>query len=226
MLIIDKYAYTNYLTEKNPYLKTLFSMIFLILSLVIENITFEIAIIIIMSLIILSTSKMCISEYLKLLSIPLIFMIMSIIAIIISISTEKTDMISYLMIGNNYFGISRYGITSAIKILSRSIACLTSVYFLMLTTPFNQLILVLKKIHIPDNIIEISMLIYRFIFIFLEEVHEIYKSQEIKLGYMGIKNSYNSLSLLISMIYKRMIKRYDDMSISLDMKLFDGKFHI
>ena len=169
---------------------------------------------------------MGISEYLKLLSIPLIFMIMSILAIIISISTEKTDMLTYFTVGSTYIGISKFGLMNALRILSRSIACLTCVYFLMLTTPFNQLIKVFKKLHIPDNVIEIAMLIYRFIFIFLEEVQEIYKSQEMKLGYMGMRNSYNSLGLLLNMLYKRMMKRYEDMSIALDMKLFDGKFHI
>ena len=226
MLIIDKYAYTNSLSEKNPYIKTIFSILFLIISLIIENPVYQIAIIATMSIIILSTSKMGISEYLKLLSIPLIFMIMSILAIIISISTEKIDMLTYFTIGSTYIGISKFGLYSALKILARSISCLTCVYFLMLTTPFNQLIQVFKKLHIPDNVIEIAMLIYRFIFIFLEEVHEIYKSQEMKMGYMGMKNSYNSLGLLVNMLYKRMMKRYEDMSISLDMKLFDGKFHI
>ena len=226
MLIIDKYAYTNSLSGKNPYIKTIFSILFLIISLIIENPVYQIVIIIAMSITILSTSKMGISEYLKLLSIPLIFMIMSILAIIISISTEKTDMLTYFTIGSTYIGISKFGLSGALKILARSISCLTCVYFLMLTTPFNQLIQVFKKLHIPDNVIEIAMLIYRFIFIFLEEVHEIYKSQEMKMGYMGMKNSYNSLGLLVNMLYKRMMKRYEDMSIALDMKLFDGKFHI
>lgn len=226
MLIIDKYAYTNSLSEKNPYIKTIFSILFLIISLIIENPVYQIAIITAMSITILSTSKMGISEYLKLLSIPLIFMIMSILAIIISISTEKTDMLTYFTIGSTYIGISKFGLSSALKILARSISCLTCVYFLILTTPFNQLIQVFKKLRIPDNVIEIAMLIYRFIFIFLEEVHEIYKSQEMKMGYMGMKNSYNSLGLLVNMLYKRMMKRYEDMSIALDMKLFDGKFHI
>ena len=226
MLLIDKYAYTNKLTDKNPYIKAIFSILFLILSLTIENRIFQISIITIMSITIISTSKMRISEYLKLLSIPLIFMIMSILAIIISISTEKTYMLTYFTVGSTYIGISKFGLMNALRILSRSIACLTCVYFLMLTTPFNQLIKVFKKLHIPDNVIEIAMLIYRFIFIFLEEVQEIYKSQEMKLGYMGMRNSYNSLGLLLNMLYKRMMKRYEDMSIALDMKLFDGKFHI
>lgn len=226
MLLIDKYSYTNELVNKSPYLKIMFSILFLLLSIIIENPIFQLITIIFMSIIILSTSKMGICEYLKLISIPLIFMLMSILAIIISISTKKSEMLTYLTVNNMYIGISKFGVYSAMKILSRSVSCLTCVYFLILTTPFNQLILVLKKIHIPDNVIEIAMLIYRFIFIFLEEVHEIYKSQEMKFGYINMKNSYNSLGLLVSMLYKRMMKRYEDMSIALEMKLFDGKFYM
>ena len=34
------------------------------------------------------------------------------------------------------------------------------------------------------------------------------------------------VGLLVNMLFKRMIIRYDEMSIALDMKLFDGTFHI
>ena len=70
------------------------------------------------------------------------------------------------------------------------------------------------------------ILIYRFIFIFIEEAEEIYKSQQLKFGYTNLKTSYNSMSLLIKTLFFRMMRRYEDMSISLDIKLYDGKFHV
>lgn len=70
------------------------------------------------------------------------------------------------------------------------------------------------------------MLIYRFIFIFLEELIDIKKSQELRFGYINLKTSYKSIGILGSLLFKRLIKKYEDMSISLDMKLYDGKFHI
>ncbi|MDX5725681.1 CbiQ family ECF transporter T component, partial [Clostridioides difficile] len=108
----------------------------------------------------------------------------------------------------------------------RAMSCLTCVYFCILTTPFNQLIFFFKKLHLPDTFVELSMLIYRFIFIFLEEFSEIYKLQELRFGYINLKTSYKSLGILGSMLYKRLMTRYDDMCISLDIKLYDGKFHI
>ena len=45
-------------------------------------------------------------------------------------------------------------------------------------------------------------------------------------GYINLKNGYRSFGLLVNMLFKRMMIRYDEMSIALDMKLFDGTFHI
>ena len=43
---------------------------------------------------------------------------------------------------------------------------------------------------------------------------------------VNLKNGYNSFGLLVNMLFKRMMIRYDEMSIALDMKLYDGTFHI
>ncbi|MCU9816045.1 hypothetical protein LEQ07_14150 [Paraclostridium sp. AKS73] len=125
-----------------------------------------------------------------------------------------------------YIGTTKFAVKSSVNILLRAMSCIISIYFLILTTPFNQLIIVLKKLHIPHTLIELMILIYRFIFIFIEEAEEIYKSQQLKFGYTNLKTSYNSMSLLIKTLFFRMMRRYEDMSTSLDIKLYDGKFHV
>lgn len=60
----------------------------------------------------------------------------------------------------------------------------------------------------------------------MEEVLDIRTSQELRFGYINLKNGYHSFGLLVNMLFKRMMIRYDEMSIALDMKLFDGTFHI
>ena len=62
--------------------------------------------------------------------------------------------------------------------------------------------------------------------LFFEEVADIRTSQELRFGYINLKNGYRSFGLLVNMLFKRMMIRYDEMSIALDMKLFDGTFHI
>lgn len=226
MLVIDKYAYTNALRDVDPYKKVLASTFFLILSLIIKNVYILTSIIIFMSLSLVVLAKIELRKYLRLLCIPLGFLFLSILVTLVSISTNKGNLLHSVEFLNLYIGVSSESIDTSIHILFRSISCLVCVYFCMLTTPFNQLIYIMKKIHLPNTFVELSMLTYRFIFIFLEEFTEIYKSQELRFGYTNIKNSYRSLGLLTNLLYNRLMQRYEDMCVSLDMKLYDGEFHI
>ncbi|MEG1311306.1 MAG: cobalt ECF transporter T component CbiQ [Romboutsia sp.] len=226
MLLIDKYAYTNKLSNINPKIKAIIGAIFLIASMIIQNIFILISIIVLMSLSIVCIARIDLNTYLKLLKIPMYFLFIGIIINLINISPISKELLYSFKFFSVYVGISSQSLNTSLYILFRSMSCLTCVYFFILTTPFNQVMFLLKKFHISDTIIELSMLVYRFIFIFLEEVVDIKKSQELRFGYINLKISYKSIGLLGNLLYQRMMKRYDDMSISLDMKLYDGKFHI
>ena len=202
-MIIDDYAYKNKLYKVNPNKKFIIGMLLLILSLINPF------------------------NYISLLIIvPLTFLIISIIMILLNFSHNKEIFLYSIKIGNLYVGVTNESLKSAMHLFFRALSCLTCIYFIMLTTPFYQLIFVFKKLHLPDVVLEISMLMYRFIFIFMEEVSDIRKSQELRFGYINLKNGYKSFGLLVSMLFKRMMIRYDEMSIALDMKLYDGTFHI
>lgn len=41
-------------------------------------------------------------------------------------------------------------------------------YMLSLSTPVNQLVLVLQKLHLPSLLVELMNLIYRYIFILID----------------------------------------------------------
>ncbi|MBC6695887.1 cobalt ECF transporter T component CbiQ [Terrisporobacter mayombei] len=225
-MIIDDYAYNNKLSKANPNVKFSIGMLLLILSLINPYNIISVAIIFIMSIVIVGVAKIQLKDYIRFIKIPLIFLIISIFMILFSFTQSKELLLYSMKIGSLYIGISNESINIALHLLFRALSCLTCIYFVMLTTPFNQIIFILKKMHLPDTFLEISILMYRFIFIFLEEVADIKKSQELKFGYINLKNAYQSFGLLVNMLFKRMMIRYDEMSIALDMKLYDGTFHI
>ena len=226
MLEIDKCAYTNALRYTNPMAKLLISFIALTLSVITNNVILHLLIMLIVSILIIFLAKVNIKLYIKCLKIPIYFLIIGTILNMINISLENQSFIFNIKVFNLYIGTTLFSIESSLYILLRAISSVISIYFLILTTPFNQLIIILKKLHIPDTLVELMVLTYRFIFIFLEEIKDIYKSQELRFGYINLKNSYNSTALLIKILFFRMMRKYEDMSITLDMKLYDGKFHI
>lgn len=225
-MIIDDYAYKNKLSKVNPNMKFAIGMLLLILSLINPYNYISLLVIGIMSFVIVGIAKIEFKDYIYFIKIPLVFLILSIIMILLNFSKDKESLLYGINIGSLYIGVSNESIVSSTRLFFRALSCLTCIYFIMLTTPFNQLIFVFKKLHLPDIVLEISMLMYRFIFIFMEEVSDIRKSQELRFGYINLKNGYNSFGLLVNMLFKRMMIRYDEMSIVLDMKLYDGTFYI
>lgn len=225
-MIIDDYAYKNKLSKANPNMKFAIGMLLLILSLINPYNYISLLVIGIMSFVIVGIAKIELKDYIHFIRIPFVFLILSIIMILLNFSKDKESLLYSINIGSLYIGVSNESIVSSTRLFFRALSCLTCIYFIMLTTPFNQLIFVFKKLHLPDIVLEISMLMYRFIFIFMEEVADIRKSQELRFGYINLKNAYNSFGLLVNMLFKRMMIRYDEMSIALDMKLYDGTFYI
>lgn len=223
MLLIDKYAYNNRLVNSNPFIKSLIVLIALSVSIITKNYYINLVFFMMMMFLTVVVAGIHIDKYLRILLIPMTFLLISLVTILISIS--KVDLFLWSMeFFDYYIGVTENSINEVMLLTTRVFASISSTFFLALTTPLNHIIKVFKKIRIPDFVIELMVLIYRFIFVFLEESQEIYNGQEMKFGYSNLKNSYNSISLLIRSLFTRLILRYKDMLIVLECKLYDGEF--
>lgn len=223
MLIIDRYAYTNKLANVNPMLKVIVVAICLIIATTINNNYLNISIFIIMFTLTTIVAGIPVKNYIKILTIPIGFLLISTITILLSVSSQDVYIYS-VKIGSKFIGITDESILQSINTIIRVFASLSTTFFLALTTSLNNLIVVFKKFRLPNIIIELLVLIYRFIFIFLEESKEIFTAQEIRFGYNGFKNSIRSTSLLIQSLFLRVLLKHKDMVNSLDCKLYNGEF--
>lgn len=226
MLAIDKYAYTNKLKLFNDDLKLLFFIIMISIALFTSIPYIHLAIFFIMSFIVTILAKIPIKAYLKMYLIPISFIFLSLIAFIFNISNNDTNSLFSIKVFKFFILIREDSLIQAITLMTRAISSISCSYFLILTTPFNSLIKILLKYKIPVLLIELTMLTYRFIFILLEEISQIYRAQDLKFGYNTMKNSFNSLGLLLRTLIVRMIKRYKDMVVSLESKNYDNKFYM
>jgi len=225
LLLIDKYAYTNKLANANPTLKLIIVALSLLLTTIISNNYINIIIFITMVLLTTIVAGIPLNKYIKILFIPVVFLLISTMTILISLSDKNVYIIS-IKVFNTYIGLTIESIVQSVNVITRVFASLSATFFLGLTTPLNKLIVVLKNMYIPSVIIELLVLIYRSIFIFLEESKEIYMAQEIRFGYSNFKNSFRSTTLLMKSLFIRVLLRYEDMVVSLDCKLYDGEFKI
>ncbi|NLC90831.1 MAG: cobalt ECF transporter T component CbiQ, partial [Methanocorpusculum parvum] len=81
---------------------------------------------------------------------------------------------------------------------------------------------VLKKLRVPQAFIDLSMLIYRYIFVFIGEAIAIHNAQIMRGGYGTWKNYLTSFSMLASMLFIRTWEKGEAIFLSMDARCYDG----
>ncbi len=223
MLLIDKIAYESKLRDISPVVKSVCYLLLLVYMFALPPI-FQMSGIILIGIATIYTAEISVKRYLKWLLVPLPFLLVSFVTIILTISTSKSELIFSAHLFGRYIGASGESLLMGYQLFFRSFGCLVCTYFYSMSVPFNQILLVLRKCHLPSYLIEITMLMYRFIFILLDEMLLIHQSQSIRFGYHTLRTSYQSLGLLFKVLFVQSMARYNQMMIALEMKFFNGDF--
>lgn len=232
MLIIDRFAYTNKFSNSNPYLKVIISLLLILLSIVITNIFFLCIMIVGVIISTIIGAGIPKKSYAKMIMPPVVYLLISIFTVIVTFGfsdnayTESFIYFKQLHILNFHIGIAEGSVKNGLILGVRALSGISSMYFLILTTPCSQQIKVMKKVNLPAVFIELYVLTYRFIAIFFEEVILIHTAQKIRFGYKGYKNSMNSLAVLIKILFVRMMIRFKEIESILELKHFDGNFYV
>jgi cobalt/nickel transport system permease protein len=128
----------------------------------------------------------------------------------------------YLWGGQLY--ISPAALEQATRILSRSLASTTALFFIVLTVPFAELTGMLTKIGAPTILTELLQLCYRFIFLLTAVAQQMSISQQSRGGYCTHRRSMQSLSLLIRQLIQRTAHRYQQLAVSIKARGFNQEF--
>jgi cobalt/nickel transport system permease protein len=99
-------------------------------------------------------------------------------------------------------------------------------FFLILTTPMTSVLLLLRKARIPQVLIEISLLIYRYIFVFIEVMETMHTAQELRLGYSSLMRRLRSTSLLIANLFIRTLEQGERTFTAMSARGYDGNIRV
>lgn len=88
------------------------------------------------------------------------------------------------------------GLAQGFLIMSRVIGGVSLILFLSMSTPTNKLFLAASWFRVPKIFIELALLVYRYIFVLIEEVITIKDAQKVRLGYHNWRQSMRSLGIL------------------------------
>lgn len=163
--------------------------------------------------------------YLKLLLIPLGFAVLSVL-VIIFVRNSGDVIISYNLFGMLTLTVTKGSINEGILVFSRVFGGMCSLFFISLTTPATETFTLAKKCRIPGFIIELSMLVYRFIFILIEEAEMIYSAQVMRLAYGRRKGAIDAFGMMSGALFINSWESGERLVGAMDSRCYNGKFAI
>jgi len=215
---LDNYAHSNNLKDTNTYFKVLFAILTMLLSLISTSPVVPFIITFFMSVIIIFKAKIPVKFYLKFLVFPFSFALLTFVfmAIFFGIGTH------ILELGIFNLAVTQDGFQLGLLVFARIMGCFTCLAFLALTTPMTELFSILELFKIPKIVLEIAMLMYRYIFLFLDEAINIYHSQETRLGYSSLKKTFKSMGMLGSNLFIKTWNKGEQAYIAMESRCYDG----
>lgn len=99
------------------------------------------------------------------------------------------------------------GITQGTLTGSRVLGAVGVLLLLSIVTPAHEIFRTLRWCRMPKVWVEIAMLMYRYIFVFLDEATDMMAAQRVRLGYSNFRCSLSSASRLIGAVFVRSIEQ-------------------
>ena len=222
--LLDDYAQSNALRDTSPRLKLFLGLGAILFCVSSATPIAPLFIAVTMSLITLRLAKIPGRFYSTLLLIPFSFSLLS--AAVVAFMHGGGDQLFAFNVFGISLGIREDGANLALLLIARTFGGMCSLFFIALTTPMIEIFSILKSMGMPDFLVELSMLIYRYIFVFLDQAAMIYSAQVMRLGDAGIKNSLNSFSMLSSVLFLRSWEQGERLIVAMDARCYDGKLDL
>lgn len=224
---IDKLAYISKLKNTNPMEKFIFSIVTMIICIVLNNIINSILILVIMSVITVARGKIQLGIYIKLMALPVVFLVMGVLTIAINVVGDNNDLIIFsFSVLSIKLGCTYDSILKAVSLFFKSLGSVSCLYLLTLTTPIFEVLSILRRLKVPKLFVELMGLIYRFIFVLLDTANMICISQNSRLGYSTIKSGFNSLGQLITALFISSYKRSQDIYTAMESRCYDSDINL
>ncbi|MBE0515847.1 MAG: cobalt ECF transporter T component CbiQ [Methanophagales archaeon] len=160
-----------------------------------------------------------IKHYLKLLMIPLTFLLPSLFVLAFLRGSEPV--LTFSVIGM-HLTMMREGLELGALLMMRSMAGISCLFFLIMTTPIADILDTMRKFRMPEIVGELSFMVYKLIFVLIDEMESTKIAQDARLGYLRGKR-IKSLSLLLSSMLVRSLEKARNMERALEARCYAGK---
>ena len=106
-------------------------------------------------------------------------------------------------VGGDGIGWAPDAAAGAGSLVGHALAGGAAVLLLATTTPLSDLLPALRRLRVPEAVVEVASVIYRLLFVLLESLHTIREAQAARMGYSSVRRSYRSSGMLAAAVLTR-----------------------
>jgi cobalt/nickel transport system permease protein len=101
------------------------------------------------------------------------------------------------------FAVTRASLLDAAEVVTRSVAAMAALTLLATTTPITDLLTGLRRLRVPEVVLDVAAVMYRMLFGLLDAVLGIAESQRARLGYVNGRTARRSAGMLAGAALQR-----------------------
>lgn len=222
VLTLDSLAAHSGLHSVSPGLKTAFSVLVLLLCVGASDAVVGIFVALSMVLIMGFLGKTPMDHIAELLAIPLLFLSVSCLVILLEILREPVGLWQ-LHLGSRWLCVTSDSLHRAVTLFFQAMGAVCCLYFLSTTTPMPQLIAVLRRCHVPELVIELMYLIYRYLFVLLDVQQKLTIAASARMGYDGIRRSVSTAGRVSGALLASSFRRSSLCFDAMESRGYDGR---
>lgn len=222
LMHIDAIAQKSRIVGWNAGLKVVTCVSLLILCIVADSVWVSLLILVGMTAVNLSVSRIGPMGYLSLLTVPLIFITLSGLVLLVEISPQPLGLIDIPFMGG-YLSVTEGTQAYTSLIILKATAAISCLYCLSLSTPIYEITGFLRRIHLPSIVVELMVLIYRYVFVLLDSLYCMNTAAQSRLGYRTYRNSWRSFAGIASNLLVRSFSRASRSFDAMEARAYQGE---
>jgi cobalt/nickel transport system permease protein len=162
--------------------------------------------------------------YVRVLTVPAVFVLVS--SALIVVLTQGGATLASFDIAVARVTITQDGLALGLTQALRTVTGMAALLFVAMTTPMVSLFATAARFGVPAVVVDLAMLIYRFIFVLLDAAATVLDAQTSRLAYGRPKGAVRAFSMLAGAVFLRAWQSADELVLAMDARCYDGRLEI
>lgn len=222
VLIVDIYARRSRFAPWSPALKTAGCLVLLVLCVASPTPWVPLLLAVVMAALTVRGGGIAFHDYLALLSLPAAFLMLSGLALLWDYAPGPAGVLG-IPVGNGWLAVTAAAQVRTRLVTARALGAVSCLYFLSLSTTMPEILSVLRRAHVPSVMIELAVLIYRYIFVLLSAYHDRQDAAASRLGYGSFRRSLRTSGAVYGNLLAASFRRASDCFDAMESRCYQGE---